>query len=156
MRGYLFVQFFDRHYSVIGIFNRHKIFCLQFFACTWREAHLKMRKPCIPWSGHAHLFSAALRGLIFHRVNIFCRQLCSVKFWCKCRDGITVHPAFNPNLINVFVFPIGEQAYTVPARHNCLEIILERFHWQVAVNNLPHPKSWKQVKSKPGYDSQCT
>ena len=74
---------------------------------------------------HTHLFRAILRRKFCDRVQVLSRDLGPEEFHLGVEPGFRIGPRLKPDFTHVLLLPVREQADTVGARLNYIEILLQ-------------------------------
>ena len=79
-------------------------------------------------------------------MQVFSRELRAEKFRLGLEFEFRICPGLEPDFIHTLLLPVGEQADTVGARFNCIEMLLQLIERKIFINVLPHSKGRLEVE----------
>ena len=147
-------QSFYRENGLDCVTARNEVFRLQFLAGTGHESHSEVWQTRIPGTGHTHLFRAVLGRKFCDWVQVLSRDLRAEQLCLGVELGFGISPRLEPDFIDALLLPVGEQADTVGACLNCIEIVLQLIKREIFINVLPDGKCRLQVEREFGDHTQ--
>ena len=108
----------------------------------------------VPGAGDTELFGAGCGVVVVDGMELFRGGFGSVEDGWDERFVFGFGNVFDPDLVDVVVLPVGEEAHAVTAAHDCFKVVLELVHGKVLVDDLGHIEARLDVERDLGDDSQ--
>ncbi len=147
-------ELLDREDGLVGAVARDEVFGLEFGAAAGGEVHLEVGEALVPRARDAELVGAGFGVVVDDGVEFAGGDFGAEELGGEVGGGGSgFEAALDPDLGDVVVLPVGEEADAVAAEEDLVEVFFELGDGEVLVDDLGDLEGWDEVEGGFGDDT---